>query len=126
VVQGFAIDPAWKPADGKGARPGFKEVPALVGTMPGAEFEFQFTGTGAGLFITSGPDAGTIETSVDGGEYRSIETITRWSSGLHLPWAVILDDGLELGTHTIRVRIGQGNGSPGHGHALRVFHLLLN
>ena len=34
-------------------------VPALVGTEPGAEFEFSFEGTGCGLFITSGPDAGT-------------------------------------------------------------------
>jgi len=126
IVKGFAIEPSWKPTDNKGTRAGFVNVPALVGTEPGAEFEFSFDGTGVGLFITAGPDAGRVECSIDGGAYREIETFTRWSRSLHLPWAVILDDGLEDGRHTVKIRIAEVHDPKATGTALRVFHLLLN
>lgn len=124
--RGFALDPAWKPADGKGTRAGFVGVPALVATEPGAEFSFDFEGSGCGLFLTAGPDAGRIDCRIDGGEWRTLETFTPWSAGLHLPWAVILDDGLAPGKHTATVRVASGHHERGSGTALRVFHLLLN
>jgi hypothetical protein len=94
---------------------------------PGAEFEFSFTGTGCGLFIAAGPDAGRIEFSIDGGEYRDSSTPSRTGvPDLHLPWALILDDGLKNGQHTVTVRIAEGHNDKGKGTALRVFHLLLN
>ena len=117
IISGFVLDPQWKPAKG-GTRDGYVNVPALVGTTPGAEFEFTFTGTAAGLMITSGYDAGTIEFNVDGGACRKVNTATQWSKSLHLPWAVMLDDALPDGKHTVHVRVVSG--------ALRVFHLLLN
>ena len=126
LVKGFTLEPAWKPTDKKGTRAGFVDVPALVGTEPGAEFKFSFIGTGAGLFIAAGPDAGRIEHSIDGGAWRTTDTFTHWSTGLHLPWAVILDDGLKDGHHTVKVRIAAGHDVKGTGTALRVFHLLLN
>lgn len=126
IVKGFTLEPTWKPTDGKGTRAGFVNVPALVGTTPGAELEFEFDGTGAGLFITSGPDAERIEFSIDGSPYRTTETFTQWSPSLHLPWAVILDDGLSTGHHIVKVRIADGSNTRGTGTALRVFHLLLN
>ncbi|MEZ5385807.1 MAG: GDSL-type esterase/lipase family protein [Prosthecobacter sp.] len=122
ILKGFSLETDWKPADKKGTRAGFVDVPALVG----AEFEFSFDGTGCGLFIAAGPDAGRIEFSIDGGEYRQMDTFTRWSAGLHLPWAVILDDGLKDGHHTAKVRIAEGHDAKSTGTALRVFHLLLN
>ena len=125
-IKGFTLEASWKPADGKGTRSGFAGVPALVAAEPGAEFEFSFDGKGAGLFITAGPDAGRIESSIDGDAYHAIDTFTQWSAGLHLPWAVILDDGLNDGRHTVKVRIAEGHNPKGSGTALRVFHLLLN
>ncbi|MEI6712239.1 MAG: sialate O-acetylesterase [Verrucomicrobiota bacterium] len=126
ILQCFTLETEWKPVDKKGTRSGFVNVPALVGTEPGAAFEFSFTGTGCGLFIASGPDAGRIEFSIDGADFREIETFTQWSAGLHLPWALILDDQLKHGPHTARVRIASGHDAKGTGTALRVFHLLLN
>jgi hypothetical protein len=126
IIKGFTLEQAWKPVDGKGTRAGFVNVPALVGTEIGAEFEFSFDGTGCGLFIAVGPDAGRIEFSIDGGEYRKLETFTHWSAGLHLPWALILDDQLKPGKHTTQVRIAADHDPKGTGTALRVFHLLLN
>lgn len=132
LTRGFTLDPTWSPtvekeAKGRskvGVREGFVKVPALVATEVGAEFEFQFEGRGCGLFITSGPDAGLIEASIDGGGWRRLQTSTQWSSGLHLPWAIVLDDQLKPGPHVARVRLAAG--SPPGCSALRVFHLLLN
>lgn len=126
TVKGFTLEPTWKPTDGKGTRAGFVNVPTLVGTSPGDEFEFEFEGKGVGLFITSGPDAGNIEFSIDGSSYRTAETFTQWSPSLHLPWAVILDDSLSEGRHTVKVRIADGHDARGTGTALRVVYLLLN
>lgn len=132
TLQGFTLVPSWTPGSGDkqpngkkiGVRDGFVNVPALVGTEPGAEFEFSFEGSGCGLFIASGPDAGQIEFSIDGGPARALDTVTRWSSGLHLPWALILDDQLKPGPHLARVRL-LASKTPSKS-ALRVFHLLLN
>ena len=126
ILKGFTLEQAWKPTDKKGTRDGFVNVPALVGTEPGAEFEFSFDGTGAGLFITAGPDAGRIEFSMDGAAYRTLDTFTKWSARLHLPWAVILDDSLKDGHHIAKVRIAADHNTKATGTALRVFHLLLN
>jgi sialidase-1 len=131
-MKGFTLVPSWKPADDEkqsngqkvGVREGFVNVPALVGTEPGAEFEFTFEGTACGLFIATGPDAGQIEFSMDGGAWRTLDTVTQWSSGLHLPWALILDDQLKPGSHIARVRLAVSN--PPSRSAMRVFHLLLN
>jgi lysophospholipase L1-like esterase len=126
ILQGFTLEPAWRPVDKKGTRSGFVDVPALIATQPDAAFEFSFTGTGCGLFIAAGPDAGIIECSIDGSEYQQFNTFTHWSAGLHLPWALILDDGLSPGSHNAKVRIIAPSDARSTGHALRVFHLLLN
>lgn len=127
ITRGFRLEPSWRPTDGpKGTRAGFVDVPTLVGADPGAQFEFEMEGRGAGLFITSGPDAGVIEWSVDGGPWRSVDTFTRWSRTLHLPWVVMLEDALPPGRHVFRVRIATGRHADSTGTALRVQHLLLN
>jgi sialidase-1 len=118
VIRGFSLDPAWRPTDGKPARPGYAGVPALVATAAGSEFEFTFEGTVAGLMIASGPDAGSIAISIDDGPERALNTRTAWSNSLHLPWALILEDALPAGKHKARVRLVDG--------ALRVFKLLEN
>jgi hypothetical protein len=126
VVRGFTLDPAWRPADGKPGRAGFMSVPALVGTGAGAELEFAFTGTAAGLFLTAGPDTARLEVSIDGGPFMAVDSWTRWSATLHLPWALILADGLPSGPHQCRVRLAARPAGESGGEALRVFHLLVN
>ena len=126
LLKDFTLEENWKPLDDAGTRPGFVNVPALVGNEPGAEFEFDFEGSAAGLFIASGPDAGRLEFSLDGSSFRKVETFTPWSKNLHLPWAVILDDGLKIGRHTVKVRIAKDHDPHSTGTALRVFQLLLN
>jgi sialidase-1 len=126
LVKGFELDPSWKPSDGKETREGFVNVPTLVGTSPGAEFSFQFSGRGVGLMITSGPDAGMVESSVDGKPWARLDTFTQWSKSLHLPWAIMLADNLAAGPHSVRVRIAVDHNTQSTGSALRVQKLLFN
>jgi sialidase-1 len=126
VVKGFTLVPSWKPDDGKATREGFVNVPALVATEPGSEIEIVFQGTGAGLFIAAGPDAGVLEFRTDGGGWKTVDTFTPWSSGLHLPWAVILDDELQPGRHITQVRLSGQHNPKSQGTAARIVHLLLN
>ncbi len=122
-LKGFELVPSWTPGDRKGSRPGYVRVPALVAAEPEASFQYDFEGRGIGLLITSGPDAGVIEFSVDGADFREVDTITKWSRSLHLPWALILDDGLSDGPHSLRVRTtDHAEGRT----ALRVFRFLVN
>jgi sialidase-1 len=126
IIKGFTLDPSWNPHDGVGTRPGFARVPALVGTHAGDEFEFDFEGTGCGLFVASGPHAGIIEYSVDGGAPKRVDTYCKWSPSLYLPWPVMLDDALPPGRHTVHVRIAPDPSPKGMRTDLPVIHLLLN
>ncbi len=119
----FTLVPSWSPSDKKGTRPGYVQVPALVATAAGSTFRYDFQGRGIGLLITSGPDAGVIEFSIDGGAFRALDTSTRWSQNLHLPWALILDDKLPQGAHTLRVRTTDKTPAK---TALRIFQFLIN
>ena len=118
LLAGFVLEPRWEPTDGKPTREGYVRVPALVATTPGAAFEFAFEGTGVGLMITSGPDAGMIAFRIDDRPEQTVSTVTPWSQSLHLPWALVLNDTLPAGKHTLRVQVVDG--------ALRVFQFLEN
>ncbi|MFT5131185.1 MAG: sialidase-1 [Rhodothermales bacterium] len=120
--KGFSLNPKWKPARG-GTRSGFVNVPALVASAPGSEFTYAFEGTAIGLFLAAGYDSCVLEFSVDGGEFTKMDSSTRWSKGLHLPWPLILTDGLAPGKHTVTVRT---TASAKNRTALHVIHLLVN
>ncbi len=88
-----------------------------------ASYAFMGSSGCLGLLITSGPDAGVIEFSIDGGDFRELDRITRWSRGLHLPWALILAYGFSEAKHTLVVRTtDKAEGRA----ALRIFQFLVN
>ena len=60
----------------------------------GATFEFQCTGRAVGAFITA--QYGTVEVSVDGGDYQ----VVTLKSGTH---DYLFTDDLDEGTHTVRI-----------------------
>lgn len=126
-LSGFALDPAWQPADGKGTREGFVRVPALVSTTPGSHFTLRFTGQTVGLMIAAGPDTGTVECHIDGKPHAAgaMDTFTPWSPGLHLPWAVILADDLKYGEHTLTLTLSAKHHPKGLGTALRIVYFLV-
>ena len=123
---GWTLDPAWKPNDKLETRGGFVGVPTLVATQPGATLTFTFDGPSVGIFVTSGPDAGIVEFSIDGGPFRSRDLFTGWSRSLHLPWAVMLDGDLKPGPHELRLRPAATHHANGSGTAVRIVHFLVN
>ena len=119
---GFTLQQNWKPVRG-GTRAGFVDVPALVASKPGSRFTYEFKGTAFGLFLASGYDSCILEFSVDGNEFKKVDSITRWSKGLHLPWPLILTDDLAPGKHTITV---QTTSEAKNRTALHIIHILEN
>lgn len=126
VESGWKLDPSWKPADAAATRPGFVQVPALVAEEPGALLRLRWEGTGAGIFVASGPDAGTVEYRVDGGAWQSRDLFTQWSPSLHLPWAQVLAADLDPGPHELELRVARSANPKSRGHAVRIIHFLAN
>jgi len=126
VIEGFKLDPAWRPSDDARTRPGFVDVPVLVAEQPGASLRFRFTGTAVGIFVAAGPDAGIVEYSIDGRPFQSQDLFTRWSKGLHIPWAHVLDGTLADAGHELVLRVTNEKNEDSQGHAVRIVHLLVN
>ena len=123
---GWSVIPGWRPTDGAETRPGFVDVPALVGETPGAPIRLRFEGTAVGILVASGPDAGTVGFRVDSGPAEEKDLFTPWSPGLHLPWAIVLSAELEPGPHELELLVGQDKNPASAGHAVRILHFLVN
>lgn len=128
IRTGWRIVENWQPDDGAATRAGFDSVPMLAATEPGAELNFPFNGRGVGLFVAAGPDSGTIEYSIDDGEVKTLDLFTRWSPGLHLPWAYLLESELEHRPegHMLNLKTARIKNPDSSGHAVRIAHFLVN
>lgn len=126
IESGWALVENWKPAEKIGTRKGFVNVPALVAEKPGAALKFKFNGTAAGVFVAAGPDAGTLQYRVDGGEFKTRDLYTHWSAGLHLPWAQVLVADLAPGEHEMELRVAANSNAKSKGTAVRIIHFLAN
>jgi hypothetical protein len=118
AAAGWRVEPNWRPADSAATRPRFVDVPVVVGEANGSVLTLPFDGSAIGLFVTAGPDAGVVEFSVDGGPWRRQTLKTKWSQGLHIPWAYVLDADLANGRHQLRLRMESG--------VARIVHFLVN
>ena len=125
-LKGFRINPQWQPSDRAGTRSGFVRVPMLIGTNPGSSLSLPFHGKTIGILVTAGPDAGQIEYSIDGGEFRVLDLFTRWSRGLHLPWSHVLASELKDEPHRLDLRIGTKHHKASRDHAVRIAYFLTN
>jgi len=125
-LKGFTLDPAWKPADSVHTRPGFVDVPMLVADKPGASFELAFSGQVIGFAVVAGPDAGFVKYTIDGKHYPELDLYTQWSKSLHLPWYLVLGDGLSAGKHMLKLEISTNRDERSKGTACRIVHFLVN
>ena len=57
------------------------------------ETKVHFNGSALGIYILSGPDAGIVEVSIDGGMLKAPNLHHRYSKGLHYPRTVMLASG---------------------------------
>ena len=113
--------PDWESIAGN-KRNYFTQGTALWSERSGAELDFSFRGTATGLFLTAGPDAGDIETSVDGGPF--VKSRLRADYGaLHYPYVDMIADGLDEGLHNVRLRIVPSDRG---GTAVRIHRVCVN
>lgn len=117
--------PDWSKIPGA-FRERFAGVPCLCADTPGAEATFEFTGNAVALYILAGPDAGIVETQLDGGAWKKVDAYHDYSAGLHYPRGITLADGLENGKHTAKIRISEEKNEQSAGTALRVMHICVN
>ncbi len=117
--------PKWTGLKGS-SRERFTQEEVLCGDKPGAELTLQFEGTAIGAYILAGPDAGIVETSVDGGPFKATNLFHRFSKGLHYPRTVMFDADLSPGSHTLRLRIADSKHKDSIGNAVRILNFVAN
>jgi sialidase-1 len=123
-IKGWKMMDSWNPADGKGTRANYVNVPMLVGNYPGKILKFQFKGNAVGIAVAAGPDAGIIEYSIDESDWKKMDLFTQWSKNLYLPWFYTLGSGLKSGKHTLQIRLTNEKNpeSTGNKCVLRYFY----
>ncbi len=126
LKSGWKLVPRWEPTDKVSTREGFVDVPVLEATQPGATLKLKFRGTAIGLFITSGPDAGVLEYSIDGTEFKKVDQFTPWSEQLHLPWLLMLTDSLKNSKHILTLRVSATSNPRSIGNACRIHQFAVN
>jgi sialidase-1 len=126
VIKGFRVDPKCRPSNGVGFRGGFVDVPMLVADSVGDSFELEFSGRGVGLFVISGPDAGIVEYSIDGGVVQRMDMFTGWGRGLNIPWLHVLDAELKPGKHKMKLSVADEKNAGSKGHAVRIRNIVVN
>jgi sialidase-1 len=122
----WKIDQSWTPADQKGTRTGFVNVPVLSAENPGSSLSISFKGTAIGMAVISGPDAGIITYSIDGSQKKQVDLFTQWSNSLHLPWYILMGSGLKNGNHVLNISIDQTKNTGSLGNACRIVYFLKN
>lgn len=117
--------PDWASLPGS-KRGRFSDMDLLCSTEPGSECSLEFAGTGIGLYVLAGPDAGVVEYSIDGGETHELNLYHHYSKGLHYPRTVMLNADLEPGKHRIKIRVAKTKHESSVGYAVRILKFAVN
>ena len=126
TAKGWKLVKNWNPVDKVATRPGFVNDPILEASIPDATLKLKFYGKAIGIFITSGPDAGILEYSIDGSDFKSVDQFTQWSKQLHLPWLILLEDELQNGKHTLVLKTSKAKNPLSIGHVSRIHEFVVN
>ena len=107
-------------------RSDYKKHDVLRSDQAGAELEFEFAGRSIGAFVLAGPDAGIIETSIDGSAFEKHDLFHRFSGGLNYPRSVVFNSGLKQGKHVLRLRISAEKNPKSKGHTASILFFEVN
>jgi len=126
LSDGWSVSvPDWKKIPGS-FRDRFGGKPVLQGATPGAVASLSFEGQAVGVYILAGPDAGMLEVSVDGGEWKKVDLFHRFSKGLHYPRTVMLASDLKPGKHEVSFRLSADHDPASKGTAARILKWAVN
>ncbi|NLT70153.1 MAG: SGNH/GDSL hydrolase family protein [Verrucomicrobiaceae bacterium] len=107
-------------------RKAFLEAKALRSDGAGDYLYHTFAGTMLGAFVLAGPDAGILEVSIDGGEWKEVDLYHEHSKGLNYPRSVILADDLTKSYHNAAIRVAGKKDPASEGHAATILYFEVN
>lgn len=120
---GWKFAPVSKDLIPQGAiRGDYTKFHALRTDEPGDYLYHTFAGSALSAFVLAGPDAGLLEVSVDGGDWKAIDLYHRYSKGLNYPRGVMLAEDLSGTYHTIAIRTSEQKNPASEGHAATVLY----
>ncbi len=117
--------PQWKKLKGS-CRRRFLDTTMLSAEKGGAELTLEFTGTAVGAYVLAGPDAGTVEVTIDGGQPVKVNLYHRFSRGLHYPRTVMFAADLKPASHTLLLRTTNAHHPDSTGCATRILKFAVN
>lgn len=103
-------------------RADYTKFHALRSDEAGDYLYHTFAGRSLSAFVLAGPDAGILEVSVDGGEWKPVDLHHRFSKGLNYPRAVLLADDLSGNFHTVAIRTSEKKDPASEGHAATILY----
>lgn len=125
--RGWELDSSWEPVNNERVRKGYTKIPLLVANGEKGWLKLEFKGSAIGMVALSGPDAGTIEYRIDGGESQLFDQYTTNSYYQHLPRYFVLDAELDLHKeHTIKIRMAENANAMSKGNACRIYSFFVN
>lgn len=107
-------------------RDGFTNVPMLESYKINKKLSFDFVGNAIGIFCVAGPSAGIIKYRIDKQEWRELDTFTKWSNALYIPWLYILADGLSNSTHKIEMYMIDSHNPLSNGNTIQIRQFVVN
>lgn len=117
--------PDWDSLEGL-KRKQYVNVPNLYTEKPGSKLTFRFRGNCIGLYLTAGPDAGSIRYSIDGSPFKMEKLYHPFSAGLHYPYTKILADELSSGEHEFTLEVAKSRHKKSKGNAVRLVKFAVN
>ena len=118
--------PDWKQIPGGFRSNPFGGMKLLTAEKPGHETILKFKGSALGAYILAGPDAGTLEVSIDGGQWKRVDLYHHHSRGLHYPRTVMFAADLKRGAHTAKIRLSEKSNPKSKGTAARILQFTVN
>jgi len=118
--------PDWKKIPGGFRSNPFGGMKLLTATEAGREAIVKFKGRALGAYVLAGPDAGTIEASIDGGQWKRVDLYHHYSRGLHYPRTVMFAADLKAGEHTAKLRLSEKSNVKSKGTAARILQFTVN
>jgi hypothetical protein len=98
----------------------------LTTAKAGKETTVKFNGRALGAYVLAGPDAGVVEVSIDGGQWKRVDLYHHYSRGLHYPRTVMFAADLKTGEHTAKIRLSEKSNPASKGTAARILQFTVN
>ncbi|MFT4689251.1 MAG: SGNH/GDSL hydrolase family protein [Verrucomicrobiia bacterium] len=107
-------------------RADYLPYPLLRGEKGSGTVTLTFNGTAVGAFVLAGPDAGIIESRIDGGPPARHDLFHRFSGKLNYPRSVMFHTDLSTGEHRVELRLIDDRNPKSQGHAANIMFFEVN